>query len=602
MSAALRLSPLTLAMAVAMAACPAVAQQAPDEVQVITADRFGDANDQLMVVDTIDRKTIETLAPKSVYELLARLPGITVTSNGGPAQSGSVMIRGANANHTLVLIDGVRTGSATLGTTPLEALAPEQIERIEVLKGPRAAIWGSDAIGGVIQIFTRKLDQGQWYAAAEGGSNGYWRTSAGAGVSHGDGHTSLTVNHEQSDGFNVRRLGQPDDDGYQRTSLALRGEQRLTEQWQLNWSGQVTDGNYEYDYDPTWGPGHDQADYLNYHYAVGAQFDDGVLTSKLQLSQMQDQNEHYNEAEPTLGVNEFRTQRHQLSWLNQVRLDALTLASGIDWYEESVEGDYAKDSRHVFGLYSLARYDHARWLAEGVVRMDNVSGVDSEVSYQASLGYRFTDTLHLSVSNGTGFKVPTFNDLYYPGSGNPDLVSERSENWEVTLHYAGNGVKAHLSGFHNDVEDLIQWAPVGDSTLWVPQNIADATLKGAEFGLEYQVGAWMANAGYTYTDAADGSTGASLIGRSEHQADLGLGYQWRWADVRADYHYQGEREGSGRQIDAYQLVNMSVGYQPSAHWDLRLKLNNLLDDEIVSSNDYYGPGREFFVSVSYRGF
>ncbi|RTR38689.1 TonB-dependent receptor [Shewanella canadensis] len=616
MSFKLRLSVLTIAICQTFTAAAAVPANPVIETITVTGDRFDSTPDQqLTVINTIEREEITRLSPKSVVDLLETLPGVSVTRNGGAGQSASISMRGTNSSHVLVLVDGVRIGSATLGAVSFNALSPENIERIEVVKGPRAAIWGSDAIGGVIQIFTRKLEGGEWFASAEYGSDAYMRATAGAGVNHGDGHTSITVNREQSDGYDIKNDAEDDDDGYDRIGMSIKGQQNLNRQWTLNWVGQLESGNYEYDNMGYYGPGVNEADYDNYLLNVAAQYQSDKLMSKLALGQSRDQNENFRADDPSLGTSLYETTRDQLNWSNRYTAsDDLTFIGGVDWSKESIEGDYAVDERDLLGVYGLARYQIGKLLMEGVIRYDDVENIDSETSYNASLAYQFNEQWRVTASSGTGFKAPSFNDLYWPGSGNPDLVSETSENLDLTISYNGDSLRGYLSVYQNKIDNLIQWAPTGEKDddgydIWKPANIKDAEITGIELSLNYSTWDIEHQLGYSYIDAVDGESDEQLIGRSEHEFDYALSYAWSQFDVLVNYHYQGERnagdynyDGVTDFLDAYHQVDLSIGYKLADAWQLRVKANNLLDEEIISDRNYFSPGRQVFLSVSYQAF
>ena len=197
------------------------------ETITVTANRFATSvDDSLATQVVITRADIERIQPKSVLDMLSTVSGLDISTNGGRGQTSSVYMRGANAGHTLVLLNGVRISSASLVSTNIQNIAPELVERIEIVKGPRAALWGSDAIGGVIQIFTRKLESGEHFVSANFGSEGYQMVNAGVGIKHGDGFTSISLNHEESDGFDVKDDTETDDDGYSYNSLAINGQQQ----------------------------------------------------------------------------------------------------------------------------------------------------------------------------------------------------------------------------------------------------------------------------------------------------------------------------------------------------------------------------------------
>lgn len=580
-----------------------VASQEMDDIMVVTADRFDSSPEQrLTLVNTIERAEISQIDPKSVVDLLEQLPGVSVTRTGGAGQTASVSIRGANSDHVLVLVDGARISSATLGSASFNGLSPEQIERIEVVKGPRASVWGSDAIGGVIQIFTRKYGQGEGFIGAQFGSNNYSRFSAGTGISHGDGLTSLTVSNEQSDGFDAKRDDETDDDGYDRLSVGINGQQNISDQWSINWNGQYSTGNYEYD--SSWGG--NEADYDIYYINASAQYQSDSWGSQFFVGQSQDSNENFRDGVD--GKSLYETTRDQISWINQFTVnEVLTLNAGADYISEEVEGYYAQNERDISAVFVLARADLGQWLLEGVIRHDDVENIDSETSYNLSAAYRFNDKWRMSVGYGTGFKAPTFNDLYWPDSGNPNLTSETSTNLDVTLSYASDHYNAYVSVFDTQVDDLINWVNTGvkdeyDWDIYRPENVDEASIQGVEFGVNFDVNGLQHTLSYTYLDTENELTHEELEGRSEHEADFSLAYPISDWDLRLDYHYQGKRKDGAQYNDAYHKVDASVGYTLAQHWQFRLKANNLFDEEIISNSSYYGPDAQWYLSVSYNKF
>ncbi|MCL1059554.1 TonB-dependent receptor [Shewanella gelidimarina] len=605
---------LLISSVLSLSALPVLAAESSqqlvvDETITVTGARFDRTTDQqLTVINTIEREEIERLNPKSIADVLEILPGVSVTRNGGAGQTTSVSIRGSNSSHVLVIVDGVKVGSATLGSVSFNSISPENIERIEVLKGPRASVWGSDAIGGVIQIFTRQLKSGEGFVGAEYGTNDYLRGSAGFGMEHGEGSSTLVVSREQSNGYDVYdgAESENDADGYDRTSISLKGSQLLSQQWQALWSGQYDRGNNQFD-DIYGSGGVDESDYANYLWNLGTQYTGGKYTSKLAYSQSRDYNENFRGDNAAAGIAKYETKRKQVNWSNQYLVgNGLNLSGGIDWSNEAVLGDYAQNDRDIVGAYLLVEKQWQKLLAEVAVRYDDVENVDSETTYNLSLAYQFNEQWRLSATTGTAFKVPTFNDLYWPGSGNPELLSETSESYDMTLNYRRNDVQAYVSLFKNDIDNLIAWAPtgiIGDNgwEIWKPANVNNAEITGAEFftkfglfGLEHQLA-------YTYLDTEDKATEKALTGRSENEFNYSLSYQWQDFDLLANYHYQGKRyAGYDQYLDAYHQLDLGLGYKVTDNWQLRLKANNVFDEEIISVANYFSPGREVFFSVSYN--
>ncbi|WP_394131357.1 TonB-dependent receptor domain-containing protein [Shewanella maritima] len=593
--------------------CQPYAKAAPeqpstvDEVITVTGSRFDNSVDsKLTVINTIEREEIEAISPKSVIDVLEKFPGLSVTRYGGASQNASVSMRGTNSNHVLVLVDGQRISSATLGSVNFGSISPENVKRIEIVKGPRASIWGSDAIGGVIQIFTRKLESGEWFTSTELGSNNYLRGTVGAGISHGEGSSAVTINGEKSDGFDIHD-GAPeeaDDDGYKRIGVAINGEQSINEQWLVDWNLRYDQGNNEYD-DVYSSGSSNKTDYRNYMWNIGTQYNGNSYSTEVNIGQSQEHNSNFRDDNPNIPVLIYETSRDQISWTNQLKAsDNLRLIGGIDWYKEKVIGDYSVNERHVWGGYALAQYTWNNFLFEGSLRHDDVENIDSATSHNLSVAYHINNQWSISVGTGTGFKAPTFNDLYWPDSGNPDLVSETSNSYEVTFNYQGKSLQGYVSFFQNNIHDLIAWAPETEgSPVWKPTNINDAKINGVELSLSTQLWGGSHQLSYTYLDAVDSNSNEDLIGRSENELDYSIGYQWDKFDLLFNYHYQGKRySGSDTYLDSYNQVDISIGYLFENNWQLRLKANNIFDEKIVSLNNYNINGMEFFLSLSYHAF
>ncbi|MFI3245779.1 MAG: TonB-dependent receptor [Ferrimonas sp.] len=573
------------------------------ETLVITGTRFSQATEQsLNHITIITRDEIERLAPQSVAELLQQVPAVQITQTGGAGQLTTISLRGANASHSLIVLDGVRVGAATNGSADLSSIAPHMIERIEISQGARAAIWGSDAIGGVIQIFTRQLHVGEWALSMEGGSNGYARLSSAAGLSHGAGSSTLSVNGERSDGFNVKQGLEPDADGFERLNLGLRGQQEISDALQLSWVGQYNQGQYDFDQDGSdanWQPyddGQQHTEYQNYHYQLGAHINHCLLQSRLTASQMQEQATNFLNRQRT---SRYTTTRNQASALSQLELTQGYLGGGLDWSQEHVSGnDYRLDQRTLVGGFLTSHWQWQQWQTEASVRHDQVRGVDNETTYHLGLGYTLA-ALQLSVSHGTAFKVPTFNDLYWPDSGNPDLRSETSKTTEISGHLQQPHWQMRLRGYQTEVTDLIQWAPDPESNdgSWRPFNVAQATLKGIESAFSWQHQGWQTQLNYSYLDAKDDQD-TRLMNRSYHTANGQLVYAWSQADLGLSYHYRGTTTTN----DAYGLLGLSWGYHFQSGWQLRVAGKNLLDKEAINNRGYYGAGRELYLGISYANF
>ncbi|MBU2892474.1 TonB-dependent receptor [Colwellia sp. D2M02] len=568
------------------------------EVITVTATRSAlNINDALTSQIVIDRQAIERINPVSVIDLLSTVPSIDIASNGGKGQSASVFMRGTSSDHTLVLIDGVRISSATSGGTNLNTLSPALIERIEIVQGPRAALWGSDAIGGVIQIFTRKLDGGDFFAGASIGSDNYRKYQAGVGIAHGDGQTSITVNHEESDGFDVQDNTETDDDGYEFTSIAVRGQQNVNTNLTLDWLFTADQGETEYD-----GGYQNQSDVNNYAWLVRANYETNIGNVINNTVAMVGQNEDAADSlKDGVFKGSFETRRNQFSLVNHSQFsEDVQLNVGIDHYQDDVSGSetsYEQTKRDTTGMFAHGLLTNNNFSYEATLRYDDVEEVDSEVSYNLGAGYNFSTNSRVVLNYGTGFKAPTFNDLYYPYSGNPELRSEYSDSIELFFETTLATVDTSIHFYHTDVDDLIAWTSAG------PENFEEVEISGAEFVASYLGFGGNHDFNASYTDAEDQKTHKQLIRRAKNKASYKFSTSIANADIYAEYQYVGKRTDRGDvKLDAYQVVNLGFNYAIMPELKLNARVTNLFDEEYQTANGYNTQEQAFYLGVTYQNF
>ena len=565
------------------------------EVLTVTATRSSlNIDDALTSQVVITRADIELANPISILDLLSSVPSIDVASNGGKGQTGAIFMRGTSSDHTLVLIDGVRVSSATSGGTSFNTISPEMIERIEIVQGPRAALWGSDAIGGVIQIFTRQLADGELFVGASFGTDSYKKYKAGVGISHGDGQTSITVSKEESDGYDVQEGTETDDDGYDFTSVAIRGQQKISTEFSLEWLLSSDSGDNEYD------GYYNGSDIKNHAWLVRANYQsefNGINNNTVfSVGQNRD-----NADSLSNGVSQsiFETRRNQYSIVNNSQLsDELQVNVGVDHYQDDVSKSstpYDVEKRDTTGVFAHTLYTQNAWTYEATLRHDSVEDIESENTYNLGLGYQLNADSRLVVNYGTGFKAPTFNDLYYPFGGNPDLVSEFSNSAEVFFETKIEDINVRWNFYHSNVDNLIVWD--GSKA----DNIEEAEINGLEFALNFEKLGGVHDFNMSYTDAEDKQTNEQLIRRAKEKFNYKYTTTINEADIYLQYQFVGTRLGSnGVDLSSYQLVNLGLNYDLSKNFSVSSRVTNLLDKEYQTANTYNSQERAFYVGVTYR--
>ena len=569
---------------------------------VVTANRSQQAQFlTLSSTQVIGKAEIEAIQPQNITELLNTIAGVTVANLGSAGQASSVYMRGTNSNHTLVLVDGVRVGSATLGTTSFSSMSVALIDRIEVVKGPRGALWGSDAIGGVIQIFTKKLQSGDGYVTAGVGSNGFWKTEAAVGL--GNEKHSLTIAGalEESDGFNATDFdGQEDADGYDRQALSINGQSQLTDEYSLNLVSRYEVGGSLYD--SKWS-GDDESEYKNYSVKLGGVYHSKNILVETSLAKSQDQGSSFiGNADPKV-VTDITTKRDQFGLLAQYELSENTsFVGGFDWYEERVKNtgsQYVKDSRDASAVFVQARHQLKSFLFEGAVRQDDIQGLDKENTYNLSVGYQFDDNWLLSVSQGTGFKAPTFNDLYWPWGGNAALKPEKVESKEILLRNQFDNGSVEISVYDAEIDNLIAWAAQPDGN-WLPSNIDNATTKGVDLTVSLHTGDFSHLVAAAYVDTEDKSTGKELIRRPKVKATYTLGYQVDALTANIVLDFRGlSRDAQDEMLKSALLTNISLTYEFTNKLAVSGKVNNLFDEDYTVAEHYLTDGLNYQLAATY---
>jgi vitamin B12 transporter len=577
-----------------------------DQINV-TANRTARTVDQTLApVEVITRAMIERSQATDLPQLIAGLAGIDMTRQGGYGQVSSLFLRGASSYQTQVLIDGIRVGSASLGTVSLQTISVKQIERIEIVRGPRSSLYGADAIGGVIHIFTRQGKSGLHPSVnASYGNHNTKDLSVNLGVGGDATRFNLNLAYFDTDGINALKDNNPDKDGYTNNSLSASVKHNLGQDNELSLQILRNQGNTQYDspYDPA---GEYDEDFLQQ-----------TINAKLTLSPMQhwgtslslgmhrDESTQYSNDQES---SDFNTRRIAALWQNDIALNTdQLLTAGLELVREYVDvsTEYTEDSRNNKALFLqyLADLD-AVGLSLGLRRDENQSYGEHNTG-NLSLGHDLTPALRLVASYATSFRAPTFNDLYYQdpwGSrGNPDLDPEKSRNKELGL--VGRQVWGNweLRLFQNGIRDLIQWTEIAPWE-WQPQNVAEARIRGLESKLETHLAGWDLSGSLTLLEPKDRETGLVLPRRSRQTLRLDLDRGFGATELGFSFILQGRRyedAANTQKMGGYGLMNLRLSHRLDDSWRIRGLANNLFDKEYETAKDYNNLGRELFISIIY---
>ena len=601
----------------------AIAKPTTANPVIVTATRTAvTADDALASVTIITRQDIERLQARTVEDLLRGETGISMSNNGGPGKATAVFVRGTESDHTLVMINGIKIGSGTLGTAALQDIPVEQIERIEIVRGPRSSLYGSEAIGGVIQIFTRQGGGALTpYANIGGGSRGTY--SGLIGVSGGGERSwfNVSVNHLNTDGINACDgildvagcfTNEPDKDGYRNTAGSVRAGHRFANDTQLDafWMRAKGKSGFDQadDFDPVTfqsienGPNETRV----VQQVIGGSLKvqpAPIWDLTVLAGQSRDDSDNFKSG----GVfdSRFDTKRDTISIQNDLSLATRQLLTvGVDYQDDTISSSVAypvteRDNTGVFAQYQggFAAHD-----LQASLRTDDNEQFGEHTTGGAAWGYDFDGGYHALLSYGTAFKAPTFNELYYPNFGNPNLRPEESKSIEAGFRGKHDWGRWGISVFQTDVDDLIAF-----DASFVPTNIASARIHGLEATLGRRIAQWNFETGLTLLDPenrSSGSNNGNVLPRRAQQAlrldvDRGIG-PWR---VGALLRAEGRRYdnlANTRRLGGYATLDLRTEYAFAKAWLMQARIDNALDKDYQTAEFFNQPGRGFFVTLRYQ--
>ncbi|WP_447895710.1 TonB-dependent receptor domain-containing protein [Vreelandella sp. GE22] len=565
--------------------------QALDPVVVTATLAPRTANQSLSSVTVLDEATFRRQDPVSVTDLLRGQPGVDVSSNGSFGKNSSVFIRGTGSAQNVLLIDGIRLRSATSGGAAWSNLDPRMFERAEVVRGPRGSLYGADAIGGVVQLFTHQGDeQGpQPRLSFGGGSFGTARASAGISGQEGGTRYSFAASHFNTEGQPVRRGG--DDKGYDNTSALARVSHTFDNGAETGVLALRARGNNEYD------EGED--DFVQQVAAVYGEVPVmDAWRSRVTLSEARDESDNIDE----FGDSTFDTKIRTARWENTFTAGAHEFIAGAEYSEDKIDStvDYDETSRDNKAAFSQALFDFAPFTLQASARFDSNESYGDEVTGSVGLGFDVDAHHTLRANYGTAFNAPTYNQLYYPDFGNPDLESETSETVELGARgqYASLFWDAAL--YQTDIDNLI--AGQGEQF-----NVPTSRVRGVELSSGVEIDAWTLAAALTYTDPENRATGHRLQNRATQSLRLDVDREIGEYSVGGSWVAQNHRYRDGANDDrlaGYGLVNLRAGWAFAPLWSARVTLENVLDQDYVTTRsfdgaDYINAGRAAFLSVNF---
>ena len=594
---------------------------------VVTATRTPTKTSNIIAqTRVIDSEELQRYQGQMVTDILKNQPGINITQSGGMGTASNFYMRGFDSKQVLVIIDGIRYGSISLGSPSLNLLPADQLDRIEILYGASgSSIYGSDAMGGVIQIFTKgnSVEKSNVSTTVGYGSNNHYQVGVTGQLRNDTSSLSLGVSRNETDGFNVIANDDSydynaDDDGFKSTNASLSLQHKLSNSLSAGISALYSDSTTDIDSAGNAFP-NAYSDQKNGSANTYLQYKTPLTVSKLSYGQSIDKSTSHdaNSINYQEG-SQFDTTQEQArletsinaqpgtvtlgaEWLSQ-KLDASDVLDFSGYPDPAVQTPYDPDNRTVKSAFVGYQLADTYYDLQANYRLDDNSQYGNESTYNLGAAIRPLVGMRIGANYATGFRAPTFNDLYYPGYNNPNLKPETSKNTEVFVEYANDNQTSRLTGYHTDVEDLI-----ADGN-----NINEAKIKGLSLTSDWNMNAFIFGLGYDYLDAKNKTANSAnydkqLAYRPKNSGLIYIGYQQPMFDVRLEAKHTDDRTtAENNQLDSYTLLNLSSAIYINPNLRANLRVDNITDEDYTLSsqfgNIYATEGTSYFGSLTYNWF
>lgn len=575
----------------------------PEEI-IVAANRLEQSLTAVLAATTvIDKETIQQSSAQSLAGLLASVPGMQFSPSGGQGAQTSLFMRGTESDHTLILVDGVQMTTNSGSAGRLEFIPLDQIERVEIVRGPRSSIYGSEAIGGVVNIITKPNIQEDLSGSVKLMAGTENSSNANIGLQGRVGNTALSLNasRRMTDGIDFSERGSSDDDGYENDSLSLSFSHQFSEQFSLSSTYSSFDAESDYD------DGAVNTDSQQFSATVAAAFTEH-WDSNFILERFEEDNLNAG----AFGLTNSSTENKKLSWQNTYTFDASNLFSfGIDHQQQelryatfgALQTDTSRDNDGVYGVYIRESGPLDFTLS---LRNDDNERFGNHSTGSIAIGSDFGESTRAWVSYGTAFKAPNLIDLYvdFPSFfffANPDLKPETAESLELSLQTHALGATWQINVFRNDIDDLI----ASDATFTSLANIQEARIDGMEATVSSMIAGWRLDAALTLLDHENRSTEIGLLRRPEQTLTLNIAREFGSLDIAVNLFAQNEHLdidpltfGSSK-VGGFGVINLIAGYRFSEDLNLRLRVGNLLDKEYQVVDGFNTQDRTAQLSLNY---
>ena len=550
-------------------------------------------------VDVIPAEEIADRQAAQAVDLLRTVPGLELVQAGSAGKATSLFSRGTNSSHTLVLWNGIELNDPYLGGFDWSTLSTDGVERIEVVRGPYSALYGSSALGGVVQLVTRREggDRLRGQARLEGGSNDYLRGGVAAGKSFGGLAVDLS-------GHLRRGEGEVANDSYdgEEVDLSLDGSLGDTARLGglLRWGASDLGIPYDYAGQPT--PLRQQS-FATTSLAVPFSWSSPVWHLDAQAARsatdlaVRDPNDPFAASRAEAGRDQARVV------LRRTIASALEVSAGADWDRQEVRARDAfgpgVDDEHqrTWAAFGQLSWTRGPLRVDAGLRRDDNDVFGAETSAKAGIAWAVGESWRLRASYGEAFRAPSLADLYYPGFSNPGLQPESSRSYELAVEGGQGAWHTTLALFENDLDNLIEF----DFVTFVPQNLGRARARGIEGALAFRRGIVDTRLVATWLDAENLDTGGPLLRRPDESASLVVFARPAAWTIGGVLRHVGDRTDFGDvALAAYSTLDLSLAWRPGERWEPFVRVENVLDEEYEEAAGYPAPGVGFRAGIDLR--
>lgn len=609
----------SLLTALSVTAFSGWAQDGSPDTLVVTANRFQQpVNTVLAPTDVVTREDIQRWQSKDLNDVMRRLPGVDIAQYGGIGQSSSLFVRGTEARHVLVLIDGVPMARAGIGNAiDIGQIPVSLVQRIEYIRGPRSAVYGSGAIGGVVNIITMSDDERAQINAGMG-TNSYQNYDGAINQRFGDTMVTAAGAYQTTKGFNVQPdstyADDSDRDGY-RNKLFWGGVQhKFNDSVSGFFRGYGYNSNTDYDQGSGgYAGGGDESQNYTQSWDTGLNYHSGIYSSQLIANYQHLKNYNYNVQDGRYAASASLDNMEQryIQWGNNVEVGHGSVSGGVDWKQEKLQSSGTSSTdiykRDTTGLYLTGQQQIDKVTLEASGREDHDEQFGWHGTWQTAAGWEFVDDYRVTLSYGTGFLAPSLGQQFgaerFGIASNPNLKPEESKQWEAGLEGLTGPVDWRLSTYRYEINNLIDY----DNNAYY--NVKSATIKGLEWTGNVTTGPVDHHLTLQYIDPRDDETNKVLARRAKQQVKYELTGQIYDLGWNVAYQYMGQRYDNAYDATTYTSHTVKLGgvsvwdiglsYPMTSHLTVRGKIANLFDKDYETAYGYQTAGREYTLSGSY---